>query len=71
MLILKDLEERRKSLSLSGLHPFVVKKTSGLCRYFSFPQLKEIYKKIYQTDLQIKTGQLDPELAIDLFVAQI
>jgi len=71
MLILKDLEERRKSLSLSGLHPFVIKKTSGLCRYFSFSQLKEIYRKIFQTDLQIKTGQLDPELAIDLFVAQI
>jgi DNA polymerase-3 subunit delta len=71
MLILKDLEEKRKSPSLSGLHPFVVKKTSGLCRSFSFLQLKEIYRKIFQADLQIKTGQLDPELAIDLFVAQI
>jgi len=71
MLILKDLEERKKSLFLSGLHPFVVKKTQGLCRYFSLSQLKEIYRKIFQMDLQIKTGQLDPEFAIDLFVAQI
>lgn len=54
-----------------GMHPFVVRKSLILCQKFSLEELKKIYQKIFQIDLAIKTGQIEPELALDLFIAQI
>jgi len=54
-----------------GIHPFVVKKLSGLCKKFTLEELKKIYQKIFQIDLAIKTGEVNPELALDLLIAQI
>lgn len=53
----------------SGLAPFVVSKTYYLCNQFTFLELKKIYKKIFQVDLNIKTGKIDAETALDLLVA--
>jgi len=71
LLIIKELQEQKKPLTSSGLHPFVVRKSSYLCSQFSFEQLKKIYQKIFQVDLDIKTGKIEPELALDLLVAEI
>jgi len=53
------------------LHPFVVKKGLQLARNFSLAELKEIYQKIFETDIKIKTGQLEPEMALDLLITEI
>lgn len=71
LLTVKELIEKRKPLASCGLHPFVVRKISYLCNYFSFEQLKKIYYKIFQIDADIKTGKIDSETAIDLLIAQI
>jgi DNA polymerase-3 subunit delta len=55
----------------SGLHPFVVQKSNYLCRQFSFDQLKKIYLKIFQIDLDIKSGKIEPETALDLLISEI
>jgi len=72
ILSVKDLLEKGipyySIAKRSGLHPFVVKKTYQLCRKFSFLQLKKIYQKIFQADLDIKTGKAEPETALDLFI---
>ena len=34
-------------------------------------ELKKIYRKIFETDLKIKTGQLDPQTGLDLLIAEI
>ncbi len=61
----------KESPRSSGLHPFVVQKSSYLCNQFSMPELKKIYQKIFQVDSDIKTGKIDPETAIDLLLAEI
>jgi len=71
LLIIKELKDSQKPLAGSGLHPFVVQKSSYLCSQFSFDQLKKIYQKIFQVDLDIKTGKIEPELALDLLVSEI
>ena len=71
LLTVKELMEKKQSLSGSGLHPFVVKKTSYLCGSFTLDQLKNIYQKIFEIDADIKTGKIDAELALDLLVSQI
>ena len=75
LLIVKNLLERQNSyysvLKASGLHPFVVKKSLPLADKFTFEELKKIYQKIFRADLDIKTGKISPEVAIDLLIAEI
>lgn len=75
LLAVKELAEKglmyASIIQKSGLHPFVVKKTYFLCRQFSFQELRNIYRKIYQIDFDIKSGKIEAETAIDLLISQI
>jgi DNA polymerase-3 subunit delta len=75
LLIIKEIQEDSKPYNIiiqkSGLHPFVVQKTYYLCNQFSMPELKKIYRKIFQIDSDIKTGKIEPETALDLLLAEI
>ncbi len=75
LLMIKDFIEKRKPYDaiakLSGLHPFVVKKGYYLSHKFAFSELKKIYQRIFQIDLEIKTGRIEPEAALEIFIAEI
>ncbi|MBU3934669.1 DNA polymerase III subunit delta [Patescibacteria group bacterium] len=75
LLIVRDLMERNNPYQLiikkSGLHPFVVNKTYSQARQFSLSELKKIYQKIFQVDLDAKTGKIDQTMALDLLIAGI
>lgn len=75
LLIVKDLIEKHKPYNIilkrSGLHPFVVKKSYYQSQKFTFQELKKIFQKIFETDLNIKTGQIQPEIALDLLIAEV
>ena len=72
LLIIKDLIERNLSpYSLSHLHPYVIKKSIPLLEKFSFSELKKIYQKIFQLDLDVKTGKIEPEMALDLLITEL
>jgi DNA polymerase III subunit delta len=76
MLKVADLVDRgvRNEYEISKiakLHPFVVKKSLGQIRNFSFEKLKSIYDKLCDMDSLVKTGKIDIRLALDKFVAEI
>jgi DNA polymerase-3 subunit delta len=75
MIEIKDMVEKNKPYSIilreSGLHPFVVKKSYNLARKFTLDELKKIYRKIFQVELNIKTGRLNPQAGLDLLIAEI
>ena len=75
LLIVKDFIEKYKPydviLKKSGLHPFVVRKTYYQSQKFTFQELKKIFQKIFKVDLDIKTGRIQPEIALDLLIAEI
>lgn len=75
LLMLKEIcqsgENIKAKIKKLNLHPFVVKKSLGLCQKFTLEELKKIYQKIFQIDLAIKTGNIDPSLGLDLLIAQI
>jgi len=75
LLIIKDLIEKGRPYytfqKITQLHPFVIKKSYSQSQRFSLQELKKIYQKIFQVDLNIKTGKLDPQTALDLFIAEI
>jgi len=72
LLMVKDLIERNlPSYFLTGLHPFVIKKSILLSNKFRFLELKKIYQKIFQIDIDIKTGKIEPEIALDLLITEL
>jgi DNA polymerase III subunit delta len=75
LLIVRDLVEKKipfyEVAKRSGLHPFVAKKTYWQAEKFDLVQLKKIYHKIFQIDLAIKTGKIEPEAALDILVADL
>ncbi len=75
LLVVKDLIEKHipypAILKKTRLHPFVVKKSFQQADKFTLSQLKKIYRRIFQADLDIKTGRIKPETALDLLIAEI
>lgn len=53
------------------IHPFAAQKTRQQARNFSFEELKKIYRKLLQIDLDIKTGKVDTRTALELFVTEL
>jgi DNA polymerase-3 subunit delta len=75
VLVVKDLQERglssREAVAELKMHPFVVQKASQKAHEYTLVQLKETYKKLLNLDIQSKTGQIDPELVLELVVNMI
>lgn len=75
MILVKAAQENRisesKVLSETRMHAYTFKKTSQQSRRFKMEDLKNIYLKISETDIAIKTGEKEPELALDILVTKI
>jgi DNA polymerase-3 subunit delta len=75
LLITKDLIQKYRSpyilSKVTHLHPYIIKKSYSLTQKFTIQELKKIYQKIYQTDLNIKTGKIELETALDLLIAEM
>jgi DNA polymerase-3 subunit delta len=61
--------EIRNRLGLNS--DFVWQKTLEQTTMYSMDRLKELYHKLLETDLAIKTGQYDDELALNILVAEM
>lgn len=72
ILIIKDLTEKGLSpYNLKGVHPYAIRKGLSLSRRFNLAELKTIYKKLFEVDLALKTGKIDPETALDLLITEL
>jgi DNA polymerase-3 subunit delta len=73
MIQVKDLAERgihpNDVPARLGMKPFVARKGLSQAAKFSMRQLEAIHRRLWEADLAIKTGQMEPVLALDLFVA--
>lgn len=75
LLMIRELIDKNRPYFLiskeTKLHPYVVKKSHAQAQRFSLPELKKIYQKIFEVDLNIKTGKLEPETALELLITEI
>lgn len=75
MIQVKELAERgvppSKIGAQLGLHRFVAEKGLRQSRNFSMEQLETIYRNLLDTDVAIKTGQMEPVLALDILIAEL
>jgi DNA polymerase-3 subunit delta len=55
----------------SGLHPYVVQKSLSQIRSLSEEKTKQMLRDLSQIDLNAKTGQVDPLLALDTFIVSL
>ncbi|MCS7070212.1 MAG: DNA polymerase III subunit delta [Anaerolinea sp.] len=46
-----------------------IEKIVRQCRPFDLPALERIYRRLHQYDVDMKTGKIDPELAVELLIA--
>lgn len=52
-----------------GIHPFPARKLYNQATHFTPSQLEKVYRHLSEVDVDIKTGQMDAEVALDLLVA--
>ncbi len=60
------LDEVTRTLNL---HPYVGKKIFNQAQRFSLAELEAIYRDLFEMDERIKTGRVEPDLALEAFVA--
>ncbi|HWQ79030.1 MAG TPA: DNA polymerase III subunit delta [Anaerovoracaceae bacterium] len=75
ILSVKEMREEGKSFpemkEILGIHEFRIKKAASFAEKHSIPQLRKILQGTYEIDKSIKTGLLEPSLALELFIAEI
>jgi DNA polymerase-3 subunit delta len=54
-----------------GVHAFPAEKAAKQSRSFTIPQLERIYRLLQEYDWKMKTGRIEPLLALDLLVASL
>jgi len=71
----REMRRKRKSdieiQSKLGLAPFPLRKTLEQAQRYPLERLKQVYKKLLQTDLYIKRGKFEGGLALNLLVAEL
>jgi len=72
---MKDLKRQRKGKTEMqkqlGLADFAFKKTLAQAERYPFQRIKEIYRKLLDTDLAIKTGKYEEELALTILISEL
>lgn len=77
LILIKNLLTKKPNLSplviskKTSLHPFVIKKTILQAKNFTLEKLKNIYQKLADFDIAIKTGKMEPETALNLLIIEI
>jgi DNA polymerase-3 subunit delta len=54
-----------------GVHRFVAEKLAKQSRNFTLEQLETIFRTLHEFDVQMKTGRIEPQLALDLLIASL
>jgi DNA polymerase III subunit delta len=76
IFLVKEMRDRGKSRGeiqnkLGLTSDFLLRKAWEQADKYSLSRLHEVYHKLLETDISIKTGKLDGELALDVLIAEL
>ncbi|MFA5070362.1 MAG: DNA polymerase III subunit delta [Patescibacteria group bacterium] len=75
LLLVKETSKEENNTyavaSRLGLHPFVCQKALSQVKNFSLTELKNIYQKLLEIDIKIKTSQAEPKVLFDMFIFEV
>jgi DNA polymerase-3 subunit delta len=67
---LKDEGDNSQAIAKAlGIHPFPARKLYNQATHFTAAQLEMVYRHLLDTEVAIKSGEIDAEVALDLLVA--
>ena len=69
--MLEEGKNQQQIHSILKIHEFRIKKAMSFAGRYSVDNLRKILTKVYEIDRNIKTGILEQNLALELFIAQI
>ncbi|MFC1947037.1 DNA polymerase III subunit delta, partial [Chloroflexota bacterium] len=67
----KKATNREMQGKLGMSSEWILKKTLEQASRYSLSRLKDVYRRLLDTDISIKTGKMDPELALNILVAEL
>jgi DNA polymerase III subunit delta len=68
---LVDIGQGAQIANQLGMHPYRAEKLAAQSRRFPMGTLEAIYRRLLDLDEQVKTGDLEPELAMEMLVASL
>lgn len=75
LLQMKDLAARGMTVDTARdqlkIHPFVAFKIWRQALNYTLPRLEEIYRRLLETDIAIKTGRSEPVVALDALIVEL
>jgi DNA polymerase-3 subunit delta len=76
LVVLKDMRGQKRPVSeiqsrLGIFNSFVWDKMSARAEKYTLDRLKEIYRNLLETDLAIKTGRFEGDLAVNILIADL
>lgn len=69
--IISVKDAKGKTAGQLEMRPFVFRQSVAQAGQFSLEELKNLYQKILNLDADIKTGRIDPEVALDLLIFDV
>lgn len=69
LITVKDAQ--KFGLKNIGMNPYIFSKISAQSKSFNFDELVNYYSKLSLNDYYVKTGQIDPSIALDLFIFKL
>jgi DNA polymerase-3 subunit delta len=75
LLLVREIKDEggnaQEAAKLLGMKPYAAEKAMQSVEKFSLPALEAIYRRLLEVDIEIKTGQVEAETALDLLVARL
>lgn len=75
ILEIKEMKEEGKLFaqmqSVLNVHEFRIKKAASFSENYSRERLREILRRVYQVEKNIKSGLMDQNLALEMFIAEV
>lgn len=74
LLLIKDMQEKGENFPAMAktlaLPPFIVSKLAGFSGNFTLQELKEDYNLLKKLDVDTKTGRIEPDTALEVFLSK-
>jgi DNA polymerase-3 subunit delta len=76
ILLVREMREKGKSRGeiqkkLGLKHEFALRKAFEQADKYSPARIKEVYHQLLETDIAIKTGKMEEELALDMLISRL
>jgi DNA polymerase-3 subunit delta len=71
LLVRSLIDQKKATAGNAGISPYSFNKTLNISKKYRFEDLKYIYRRLEDFDYAMKTGELEPQVALELLATKI